>query len=192
MSLGIALIEKAGNQSLADLNRFLSLIGSQDDRAAVLSLATFIEDTLGRLLIAYFRNCKETQDLVEGFSAPLGTLGARVKAGYSFGLLTRDQYKDIEILRKIRNEFAHNWEGVSFERQDIRARLKELSCYTLDGKPIEGGSREKLVGTLAVCCIELQVFLGRLESLKVDKAPDVSHRLATTPYKGPAMRRFVE
>lgn len=192
MNSGIALTEKVGDKSLADLNRFLSLIGPQDDRAAVLSLAAFIEDTLGRLLLAYFRQCKATMDLVEGFSAPLGTLGARVKAGYSFGLLTEDQYKDIEILRKIRNEFAHNWEGVSFERQDIKARLGELSGYTLDGKPIEGGPREKLIGTLSVCCIELQVFLGRLESHKVEKAPDVSHRLATTPYKGPVERRFVK
>ena len=158
----------------------------------VLSLATFIEDTLGRLLLAYFRRCKATKDLVEGFSAPLGTLGARIKAGYSFGLLTHDQYKDIEIFRKVRNEFAHNWEGISLERQDIKAKLGELSGYTLDGKPIEGGPRERLIGTLSVCCIELQVFLGRLEAHKAEKAPDVSHRLATTPFKGPAVRRFVE
>ena len=46
--------------TLKNLNRFLSLVGAQDDRAMVLSLATFIEDTLGRLLIAYFRDCKAT------------------------------------------------------------------------------------------------------------------------------------
>ena len=94
--------------SLDSLNRFLFVIDKQDDRAMVLSLATFVEDSLGRLLIAYLRTCKATKELVEGFNAPLGTLGARIKAAYALGLLTVEQYKDIEILRKVRNEFAHD------------------------------------------------------------------------------------
>ena len=196
MGIGIALTDKGNdakeNHSLESLNRFLSLVGGQDDRAMVLSLATFIEDTLGRLLLAYFRNCKATKELVEGFNAPLGTLGSRIKAAYSFGLVTLEQYKDMEILRKVRNQFAHNWEGVSLERNDIQAMVGELSGYTLNYKPIEGGIREKLLGTLSTCCIELQVFLGRLEAHKVEKAPDVSHRLSTTKPTEPGVRRFVE
>lgn len=195
MAAGISLTNSGADkpdQSLADLNRFLSLIGKQDDRAVVLSLATFIEDTLGRLLLAYFRNCKATKDLILGFNAPLGTLGSRIKAAYSFGLVTQEQHKDMDLLRKIPNEFAHDWEGVTLERNDIKALAGELSGYTLDGKALEGDVRERLLGTLSTCCIELQVFVGRLESGKVENAPDVSHRLSTEPYKGPSVRRFVE
>lgn len=169
------------NHSLANLNRFLGLIGEQDDRAMVLSLATFIEDTLGRLLLAYFRNCKATKDLVEGFNAPLGTLGSRIKAVYAFGLVTEQQYKDMDILRKVRNKFAHSWEGVSLARNDIQAALGELSGYTFDQNTIEGTVREKLLRTLSSCCIELQIFVGRIEAGKTVKAPDVSHRLQTVP-----------
>ena len=76
MAIGIALHDsKSGgpeaNDSLADLNRFLALVRAQDDRVMVLSLATFIEDTLGRLLLEYFRDCKATRELVDGFNAPL-------------------------------------------------------------------------------------------------------------------------
>ncbi|WP_108126748.1 hypothetical protein [Saccharospirillum mangrovi] len=74
------------------LNRFTSAIGKQDDQAMVLSLATFLEGTLGRILLAYFRSCKATKDLVEGFNAPLGTFDSRIKAVYAFGLVTDDQY----------------------------------------------------------------------------------------------------
>lgn len=197
MKIGIALENKSGDglkerHSLENLNRFLNVVGEQDDRAMVLSLATFIEDTLGRLLLAYFRTCKATKELVEGFNAPLGTLGSRIKAVYSFGLVTEDQYKDMEILRKVRNQFAHNWEGVSLDRNDIQAMIGQLSSYTLHHKPIEGGVREKLLGTLSTCCIELQVFLGRVESGKTEKAPDVSHRLTTVPPTVPGLRRFVK
>lgn len=177
--------------SLDKLNRFMSLIQKQDDQAMVLSLATFLEDTLGRLLLAYFRSCKATKELVEGFNAPLGTFGSRIKAVYAFGLVTDDQYKDMEILRKIRNHFAHNWEGVSFERNDIQALVGQLSGYTVDHKTIGGGPREKLFGTLSSCCMELQIFLGRLIDGMAEKAPDVSHRLTIVPPTERGYRRFV-
>lgn len=190
---GLALSGDADEKhTLENLNRFLSLIGAQDDRAMVLSLATFIEDTLGRLLIAYFRDCKATRDLVEGFSAPLGTLGTRTKAAYSFGLVTEAQYKDMEILRKVRNQFAHNWEGVSLARNDIQALIGELSGYTVNHESIKGGNREKLLGTLSTCCMELQVFLGRIVHRKAEKAPDVSHRLTTVKPTEPGVPRFVD
>ena len=114
MSVSNALPGDAkGSETLTNLNRFLSLVGTQDDPSMILALATFLEDTLGRLLLAYLRSCKAARELVEGFNAPLGTFGARTKAAYAFGLLTKAQYEDIEILRKVRNQFAHNWEGVS-------------------------------------------------------------------------------
>jgi len=178
--------------TLENLNRFLSLVGAQDDRAMVLSLSTFIEDTLGRLLIAYFRDCKATKELVEGFSAPLGTFGSRTKAAYAFGLVTEEQYKDMEILRKVRNQFAHNWEGVSLSRNDIQALIGQLSGYTVDHKEIKGGNREKMLGTLSTCCMELQIFLGRLINKKAEKAPDVSHRLTTIKPTEPGVRRYVD
>ena len=178
--------------SLEKLNRFMSEIRKQDDQAMVLSLATFLEDTLGRLLLAYFRSCKATKELVEGFNAPLGTFGSRIKAVYAFGMVTDDQFKDMEILRKVRNHFAHNWEGVSFERNDIQALIGQLSGYTVDHKPIEGGPREKLLGTLSTCCMELQVFLGRLVDGMTERAPDVSHRLTVVPPTERGYRRYVK
>lgn len=197
MGIGITLSkdnreEPRESDSLKSLNRFLGVIGEQDDRAMVLSLATFIEDTLGRLLLAYFRNCKVTKELIEGFSAPLGTLGTRLKAVYAFGLVTEDQYRDLEVLRRVRNQFAHNWDGVSLERNDIQSLVGQLSGYTLHNKPIEGETRQKLLGTLSTCCIELQVFVGRIEAGKAKKAPDVSHRLTTVPPTEPGYRRFVK
>jgi len=177
-------VEEASRDSL---NRFMRLVHGQDDHAMVLSVATFIEDTLGRLLLAYFRNCKATRELIEGFNAPLGSLGTRIKAVYAFGLANDAQFKDMEILRRIRNRFAHNWEGVSLQDNDIKAMIGQLSGYTFDQKPIEGAERERLLATLTAVCVELQVFVRRLEMNELNKAPDVSVRLTTikptTPYR---------
>jgi DNA-binding MltR family transcriptional regulator len=37
----------------------------------------------------------------------LGTFAARIAAAYSMGLISDLEYKDCELIRKIRNEFAH-------------------------------------------------------------------------------------
>lgn len=185
--------ETATKDALDDLNRMMAMLRQQDARAMVLSLAAFIEDMLGRLLIAYFRDCKATRELVDGFNAPLGTLSARIKAGWSFGLLTEDQYKDMEILRKIRNEFAHDWKGVSLGRNDIAAMLGQLSGYTFDGKKIESKDPQtRMLTCLGNLCIELSVFTGHRESGKWTKAVDVSYRLVTTPPTGGHYTRYVK
>ncbi|AOK00718.1 MltR family transcriptional regulator [Burkholderia vietnamiensis] len=177
---------------LDNLNRFMRRIGKQDERAMVLSLAAFIEDTLGRLLLAYLRNCKATRDLIEGFNAPLGTLSSRIKAVYAFGLATEEQFKDMEILRKIRNHFAHDWEGVSLQRNDIASMIGQLSGYTFDGKSPETGGRERLLATMTSCCVELHLFQARIEANKHVKAPDVSHRLSVVPPTTAGRMRYVE
>jgi hypothetical protein len=143
----------------------------------VLALAAFIEDTLGRLLLIYFRPCKATRDLIEGFNAPLGTLSSRIKAAYAFGLVTEQQFKDMEILRKVRNQFAHNWEGVSLTRNDLAAMVGQLSGYTFSGEESTSDGKERLLETLSSCCIELFLFQERIATGKAAKAPDVSHRL---------------
>jgi hypothetical protein len=111
-----------GDSDMDNLNRFQSLVRKQDDRVLALSLAAFSEDTLGRLLLIYLKEGKQSKELVEGFNAPLGTLSTRIKAAYAIGLLTREQYEDLEITRKIRNAFAHDWEGVTLDREDIRCQ----------------------------------------------------------------------
>jgi DNA-binding MltR family transcriptional regulator len=103
----------SGDPDLDSLNRFQALVRQHDDRGLALSLAAFAEDTLGRLLLVYLREEKQSKELVEGFNAPLGTLSTRIKACFSLGLLTKEQYQDLELCRKIRNAFAHDWEEVT-------------------------------------------------------------------------------
>jgi hypothetical protein len=174
------------------LNRFLRIIGGQDERAMVLSLAAFIEDALGRLLLAYLRDCKASRDLVEGFNAPLGTLSSRIKAVYAFGLVTEEQFRDMDALRKIRNRFAHNWEGVSLESNDIASMIGQLSGYTFEGKPTKSAGKDRLLATLSSCCVELHLFHGRIQAKKHGKAVDVSHRLTIVPPTERGRTRYVE
>ena len=169
---------RSGDPDMDHLNRFQSLVRKQDDRGLALSLAAFAEETLGRLLTTYLREERQAKELVEGFNAPLGTLSTRIKAAFAFGLLTREQYEDLEISRKIRNAFAHDWEGVSLERQDIAALIKNLNGYTFDHQPLPDEPRERLLGSITGILVELRVQIGQHRKYG-RKAPFAGFRLTT-------------
>jgi hypothetical protein len=60
---------------------------------------------------------------------------------YSLGLITKRQNADLDRLRRIRNEFAHNWEPVSFNNQKVADHIRALHFSSLDdyfpASPIE-------------------------------------------------------
>lgn len=167
-----------GEPIIDELNSLLEVLHEHDDRALVLTLAAFAEDTLKKLLIGYMREEKQAKELVEGFNAPLGTFAARSKAALVMGLIHREQYDDLEVLRRIRNAFAHDWQGVSFDRNDIKALIGQLHAYTLDHTEIGGDGRDKLRGTLTTILIELRVLHKQLKR-KAVRTPSLSFRLAT-------------
>lgn len=168
-----------GDPIMDNLNRFMRSIRQQDDRAMVLSLAAFAEDTLGRLLLAYMVDCKQAKELVEGFNAPLGTVSSRIKAAYAIGLLLKAQHDDLDIARKIRNRFAHDWEGVTLESNDIQALIGQLRCHTLKShkKPFEGSPRERLIEAISTICVETRIHTAGLVSGKNKRIPVVGFRL---------------
>jgi len=152
------------NEPFVDgLNSVFETLHEHDDRGMVLTLAAFAEDTLGLLLLAFMREEKQAKELVEGFNAPLGTFSARIKAALALGLMLKDSYDALEILRKIRNAFAHDWEGVSLDRQDIEARVMQLSACLFEEIAIAEGNelvfsvRDKLINKMADVLRELRL-----------------------------------
>jgi hypothetical protein len=167
---------RPATQIWTTLTNFCHLVRTYDDRALVLALAAFAEDTLGRLLVTYLREGKPAKELVEGFNAPLGTLSSRIKACFAIGLLTREQYEDLEVTRKIRNSIAHSWVDITLDRQDMRALVGQLNAHTFDQKPIEGGPRDRLLAAISNILIELRVQIAQHRKHS-RRAPFVGFRL---------------
>jgi len=161
------------------INRLMHLTRDEDERGLTLSVAAFAEDFLGRLLVAYLREGKAATDLVEGFNAPLGTLSARIKAGYAFGLLTDEQFRDLDLARKIRNEFAHNWEGCSFGKQNIKDWIQSMSDSRIDERGADD-PKKKFHSTMACTLVELSYLLSTLGK-GGRKIPVIATHLSRTP-----------
>src|SRR5262245_34226785 len=103
-----------GEEIFGQVSRLMQLANGQHDRVLALSVASFAEECLGRLLKAFLRDVKPADALLQGFNAPLGTFASRIKLAYAMGLLTDAQFKGLELARKIRNEFAHTWDECTF------------------------------------------------------------------------------
>jgi len=114
------------------LNRLTRMLQDHDERGLILSLAAFAEEALGRLIEAFMLPVAASKDLLTGFNAPLGTFSSRIKASYALGLINEEQFKDLEYLRKIRNEFAHAWEHVSLEQDKLASYARNMSFSYLD------------------------------------------------------------
>jgi hypothetical protein len=151
--------ETKTDNAFSDLNRLNRLLRELDERGLILTLAAFAEDTLGDLLKAFLITGDATGQLLSGFNAPLGTLSARIKMAYALGLITKNQYDDLERLRKIRNEFAHNWEPVSFSDDKISSYIAALNFSSLV-KEFPQSHLVKVRDNIAVLLMELRVVSG--------------------------------
>lgn len=149
------------DEVFGQFNRLLTLTRDEDDRGLVLSMAAFAEDLLGRLLSAYLRGGKASADLIDGFNAPLGTFSARMKAAYAVGLISDTQYADLNLARKIRNEFAHNWEGCSFQSQKVRDWAEMMSQSRIINKQ-SSSPNHKFQQSMACTLAELQCLLSTI------------------------------
>jgi hypothetical protein len=161
------------------INRLLAVIREDDERGLVLSIGAFAEECLGRLLLTYLRGGKSASDLVDGFNAPLGTLSARIKACHALGLLTEEQYRDLESMRRVRNEFAHNWEGCAFEQQNIAAWIASMQESRLASQPA-ATPREKFRDNVAHILVELEYLRSTLGPGQ-RQAPVVATHLSPHP-----------
>lgn len=138
------------------LNQLNQLLHQLDERALILSIAAFAEDSLGELIGAFMRPVSATNRLLDGFNAPLGTFSSRIQAAHALGLITKRQYSDLEHLRKIRNTFAHSWKPLSFSDPTIATHIKGISYSNIDDKFPET-PLEKVRSSLPSLLVELQI-----------------------------------
>jgi len=145
------------------VNRLIKLLHELDERGLILSLAAFAEDSLGELISAFMRPVDSTKRLLEGFNAPLGTFSSRIQAAYALGLVTKEQFCNLEHLRKIRNEFAHSWNPPSFKDPKITDHIKGITYSGIDDIFPET-ALEKVRSSLSSLLVELQVSTEQIKN----------------------------
>lgn len=106
---------------------FSNEIEKESDRAvAVIAAALFDEVLLNLIKVRLVPNSSSSDELFDGPNAPFSTLSSKISGAYRVGSISRKMARDIHIIRKIRNQFAHNLTGCTFEDGAVRSRVIEL------------------------------------------------------------------
>jgi hypothetical protein len=118
---------------------------NESDRGCALAGAAFLESALGALLRTYLLDDPKVADELFAGTGPLATFSARIDLAYALGLVGAHGRRDMHLIRKVRNEFAHEPGTPSFDDAPIAARCRELHADVWD----EGlSSRKRFVRAL--------------------------------------------
>jgi len=121
-------------EDIKDFSAFLREFQSETDRGAALVGAALIDQKLADTLRAFFVSGKTAGELLDGGTAPVGTLSSRIKACHALGLIDGFELRECDLIRKVRNEFAHSIHGTTFAEPKISALCDRLQSDLPGGR----------------------------------------------------------
>jgi mannitol operon repressor len=78
----------------------------------------------------------------------LGRFGPRIDAAYCLGLLSAGDVADLRVIQEIRNDFAHELHGLSFDSPEVQekcGRLREMGVIGPDRVQAPGVARNRFI-----------------------------------------------
>lgn len=102
-------------------------LAEESDRAAVIIAAAKLDNELRDLIVSRLVPSPTSDDeLVDG-DRPLGTFSARIKMAFRLGLIDAEVARSLDLVRRIRNQFAHEARSSSLSSAEHEQRVKELA-----------------------------------------------------------------
>lgn len=99
------------------------------DRVSALLGAALIEDSLMGAIVAVLADPSDKSALFHDGGSPFGTFSAKIVAGKALGLFDGKVEADLDIIRDIRNQFAHALMKLDFDNPLIVERCLQISPY---------------------------------------------------------------
>jgi len=164
------------------LNKFADQFAKESDRAKVILSASMLETALDNLIRARLVPTPSSEDsLLDGAYAPLSSFSAKIDMANRLGLVSTKFARDLHLIRRIRNEFAHDIESCDFGDTAIHNRCMELARSSALGKrdpdlreSYEQGPRGDFLLTVAWMLYHLFDFLEEIKPLEA-AAPEFGY-----------------
>lgn len=97
-----------------------------NDRAVAIVGGSYLETMLQLLLQGFLVNHSSTADLFKAYG-PFSSFTAKIQASFALGLISDNERGNLNLIRRIRNDFAHELRATSFNDQAISGRCRELN-----------------------------------------------------------------
>jgi DNA-binding MltR family transcriptional regulator len=140
----------------------------ESDRAFAVLVAAYLDELLGELIAAAMKTDSDevAKLLYRSGHGPLGSFSARINTAYCLGVVDDNQQRDLNLIRKVRNKFAHEISNISFERDDIASQCREMKGAKQGGQPTS--AREQFGKTSLRLIVDIMVRIREAEELKAE------------------------
>lgn len=136
-----------GTPSAEDTAYFNDAMNKSSDMTSAILQAIQIEQRLDEsIILRLARRDQNTIDLLSKDNGALGTFFAKIGIAYALGVYDTELMEHLNIVRRIRNAFAHSRRRISFGNDLIRAELHTVKEY--HGTSEEIKNRVKIVKNL--------------------------------------------
>ena len=113
-----------------DIKRIMDELATETYRSAAIVGASLIDDSLQSAIALILRpvaDDNDTLDRLYGTRGIFASVAAKILAAYALKIIGPNSRRDLTQINKIRNQFAHDMNPLSFEDDHIKDRCKLLS-----------------------------------------------------------------
>jgi hypothetical protein len=101
----------------------------RSDRAVAILIAIQLEEALHQALLGWLRPLSKTEhNQIFGATAPLSGFAARIRMSYAMGVIGSKTRDELNVIREVRNAFAHSGRELSFDTPEVRNACAFLSA----------------------------------------------------------------
>ena len=151
-------------------NEIAQAYAKESDRAAAVLIASFLEDVMAGKLRAILVDDKKVAKLFDGYG-PLATFAGKIDMAFALGLLTPGMETDLNLIRKVRNHFAHSPRVTDFGDARVKSWCADLSVTRMPGLKVRD-ARGQYIGAIAISLVYFDRFVAAEERRRVpDKPP---------------------
>lgn len=153
---GIATLPQDSAARIRAIFEFRKSLLNETDRGAVLMAAAFMDDQLKAMLMARLVDDKKMVHRAFDFNGPLGTFSSRIDFSYLLGILPKNAQRDLHIIRKIRNIFAHSAAPLTYDDDSVKPLCDSLAFHGVRPAASAGSKfRRTAMGLLTFITIEI-------------------------------------
>ena len=115
------------NQRVADcFSVIIEQLSAESDRGSVILAAAWADELVTELLAAFLCDPLNGKEQLLKVGGPIGDLGAKIDLAYRLGLMRVSAHRSLNLLRRLRNDFAHLSAPLTFKTPSVEDRVGEM------------------------------------------------------------------
>ena len=119
------------------LDQVMRDIFSRSDATSVIICSSVIDLILKELIEKRLVNDSKgrTEELFDDSNGPFNTFSNKIKYCYYSGIISKEIRDELNIIRKIRNKFAHSILSLTFSDEDTKQLINSMSLFRNTNPP---------------------------------------------------------